>query len=130
MTLSVEEAVLGTQVAIPTVHAPVPLAILAGIQPGTVVCLRQYGLPEFGSARRGDMYVRVQIRIPEHVSPAERAAYEQLQALKAEPAPQGAPAPAVPQAGPRTALASSGFKGWLAQWWAWIDTTIRQWLRG
>ena len=35
-----------------------------------MVCLPQYGLPEFGSERRGDMYVRVQLHIPEHVSPA------------------------------------------------------------
>ena len=129
VTLSVEEGVLGTQVDIPTLHAPVPLDIPAGIQPATVLCLRQYGLPEFGSQRRGDMYVRVQLHIPEHVSPAERAAYEQLRALKAGHAPRGAPAPSTPQAGTRSAMAPGGFKGWLAQWWNQIDTTIRQWLR-
>jgi molecular chaperone DnaJ len=129
VTLSVEEGVLGTQVDIPTLHAPVPLEIPAGTQPATVLCLRQYGLPEFGSQRRGDMYVRVQLHIPEHVSPAERAAYEQLRALKAGHAPRVAPAPSTPQAGTRSAMAPGGFKGWLAQWWNRIDTTIRQWLR-
>jgi molecular chaperone DnaJ len=129
VTLSVEEGVLGTQVDIPTLHAPVPLDIPAGIQPATVLCLRQYGLPEFGSQRRGDMYVRVQLHIPEHVSPAERAVYEQLRALKAGHAQRVAPAPSTPQAGTRSAMAPGGFKGWLAQWWNKIDTTLRQWLR-
>jgi molecular chaperone DnaJ len=129
VTLPVEEGVLGTQVTIPTLHAPVSLAIPAGIQPGTVVCLRQYGLPEFGSERRGDMYVRVQLHIPDHVSPAERTAYEQLRALKAGAAQRVATATATPQAGTRVARAAGGFKGWLATWWDRIDTTIRQWLR-
>ena len=129
VTLSVEEGVLGTQVEIPTLHAPVRLDIPAGIQPATVVCLRQYGLPEFGSPRRGDMYVRVQIHIPDHLSPAERAAYEQLRALKAGQAQRGAPAPSTPQAGTRSAMAPGSFKSWLAKWWDQIDTTIRQWLR-
>jgi molecular chaperone DnaJ len=129
VTLSVEEGVLGTRVDIPTLHAPVPLEIPAGTQPATVLCLRRYGLPEFGSQRRGDMYVRVQLHIPAHLSPAERAAYEQLRALKAGQVQPGTPAPSTPQAGPRDAMASSGFKGWLAKWWEQIDTTIRQWLR-
>ena len=75
------------------------------------------------------MYVRVQLHIPEHVSPAERAVYEQLRALKAGQAPRVATAPAPPPAGTRAAMAPGGFKGWLAQWWERIDTTIRQWLR-
>jgi molecular chaperone DnaJ len=129
VTLSVEEGVLGTQITIPTVHAPVPLAIPAGIQPATVLCLRQYGLPEFGSERLGDMYVRVQIHIPDPLSPAERAAYEQLRALKTRHAPRVATATAPPQAGTRSARAPGGFKGRLAKWWDQIDTTIRQWLR-
>jgi len=129
VTLPVEDGVLGTTVAVPTVHAPVPLTIPAGIQPGTVVCLRQYGLPEFGSERRGDMYVRVQLQIPAHLSPAERAAYEQLRALKVGPAPRVTTAPAGPPAGPPVARASGGLQGWLARWWERIDTTIRQWLR-
>jgi molecular chaperone DnaJ len=129
VTLPVEDAVLGTQVAVPTAYAPVPLTMPAGIQPGTVVCLRQYGLPEFGNERRGDMYVRVQLHLPQDLSPAERAAYEELRALKTGSAPRVAPAPAVPPAGTHSAMASSGFKGWLAQWWERIDTTVRQWLK-
>jgi molecular chaperone DnaJ len=129
VTLSVEDGVLGTQVDIPTLQGPVHLDIPAGIQPATVLCLRQYGLPEFGSQHRGDMYVRVQLHIPEHLSPAERASYEHLRTLKAGQAQRVATATPTQQAGTCYEKASGGFKGWLAKWWDKIDTTIRQWLR-
>jgi molecular chaperone DnaJ len=129
VTLSVEDGVLGTQVKIPTLQALLHLDIPAGIQPGTVLCLRQYGLPEFGSQRRGNMYVRVQLQIPAHLSPAERASYEYLRALKAGQAHRVATATATQQASTGYERAPGGFKAWLAKWWDQIDTAIRQWLR-
>ncbi|MGE3541654.1 MAG: DnaJ C-terminal domain-containing protein [Candidatus Tectimicrobiota bacterium] len=129
--LPVEEAVLGTQVDIPSLQAPVRLEIPAGIQPATVLRLPHYGLPEFGSQRRGDMYVRVQIHIPAQVSSEERAVYAHLRALKAGQATQGtSPPPPTPQAGRDEARRTGGLMRWLASWWDSIDTTIRRWLHG
>jgi DnaJ-class molecular chaperone len=50
-------------------------------QPDTVFCVRGKGLPEFGGSRHGDLYLRVQIHIPEHLAPAERELYERLRTL-------------------------------------------------
>ena len=43
-------------------------------------------LPVFGQGARGDLLVRVGIRIPEHTSRKERALHEQLRALGDPPA--------------------------------------------
>lgn len=128
VTLSVEDGVLGTQVEIPTLQEPYRLDIPAGIQPDTVLRLRNYGLPEFGRQHRGDMYVRVQIHIPERLSREEREYYEQLRAAR-----QGHTQPfATPRPPPRTEapakVVQPGLKRWLAMCWDRIDAAVRQWL--
>jgi len=55
--------------------------IPAGIQPDTVLRLRNKGLPRFGGKGRGDMYLQVRIQIPEKLSREERELYERLRAL-------------------------------------------------
>jgi molecular chaperone DnaJ len=42
---------------------------------------RGKGLPEFGSGRGGDLYLRMQVRVPERLSHEERDLYERLRAL-------------------------------------------------
>ena len=41
MTLPVEERGLETPIAMPTLHAPVPLVMPVSIPPGTVLCVPQ-----------------------------------------------------------------------------------------
>jgi molecular chaperone DnaJ len=128
--LSVEDGVLGTQVAIPTLQEPYRLDIPAGTQPEAVLRLRHYGLPEFGSSHRGDMYVRVQIHIPERLSREEREQYEHLRALKRGHATPFATPRVTPRADTRHAPTQPGLRSWLAACWDRIDATVRQWLRG
>jgi molecular chaperone DnaJ len=129
VTLAVEDCVLGTEVDIPTLQEPFTLQIPAGTQTETVLRLRHYGLPEFGGQHRGDMYVLVQVHIPERLSLEERTQYEKLRDLK-----QGKVQPvATTGSSPRTdtgyATVPSGFKDWLAKCWHQIDTTVRRWLQ-
>ena len=50
----------------------------AGTQPGTLLRLRHEGLPHVGTRRRGDVLVRVDVRIPERLSNEARRAFETL----------------------------------------------------
>ena len=40
------------------------------------------GLPQFGAAKHGDLFVEVSVREPEKLSSAERKLFEQLRALQ------------------------------------------------
>ena len=66
------EAVLGTERAVPTLTGEVVLVIPAGTQPGAVLQLDGQGLPG------GDLFVEIEVRIPDHVGARERALYEAL----------------------------------------------------
>lgn len=70
---------LGTAFKVPTLDGdPVTVTVPPGTQPDTVLRLRGKGLPEFGSSRRGDLFVRLKVHIPEQLSADERKLYERL----------------------------------------------------
>jgi molecular chaperone DnaJ len=80
-TISVAEAVLGTTLDVATLDGKASVAVPPGTQPDTVLRLQGKGLPEFGSNRRGDLYVQVIVNIPTRLVADERKLYEQLRAL-------------------------------------------------
>ncbi len=80
-TLGVADAVLGTTLKAPTLDGVVEVTVPAGTQPGEVLRLRGKGLPVFGARGRGDLNLRIEVKIPERLSAEERALYEKLRAL-------------------------------------------------
>jgi molecular chaperone DnaJ len=81
-TIGITDAVLGTTLKVPTLNgAPLEVTVAPGTQPDTVLRLRGKGLPEFGRRRRGDLLIRLKVRVPERPSFEERALYERLRAL-------------------------------------------------
>lgn len=74
------EAVLGGTIDVPTMEGAKRIKIPAGIQSGTKVRLKGLGFPEMGKTGRGDMYVRIQVEVPEHLTPRQRELVEQLAA--------------------------------------------------
>jgi molecular chaperone DnaJ len=80
-TLGVAEAVLGTTLKVPTLTGAVEVSVPPGTQPGEVLRLRGKGLPVFGTRRRGDLNLRIEVHMPERLGAEERALYEQLRAL-------------------------------------------------
>jgi molecular chaperone DnaJ len=77
----VVDAVLGTELAVPTLDGPTTVTIPPGTQPDTVLRLHGKGLPEFGGRSRGDLYLRVHVHVPDRLSPKERDLYERLRTL-------------------------------------------------
>jgi len=76
--VDVIDAVLGTSIDVPTLNDPVSIKIPKGTQPDSLLRLRGKGLPQFGGGARGDLYVRVQVHIPERLSEQQRSLFEQL----------------------------------------------------
>ena len=65
LPLTVYEAALGTLVDVPTVESPVKLTIPPGVGSGTKMRLREKGVKNPRTGRRGDQFVVVQIAMPE-----------------------------------------------------------------
>ncbi len=80
-TLNISDAVLGTRTIAPTMDGDVEVTIPAGTQPDSVLRLKGKGLPEFGGHRRGDLFLRVQVHIPEILTKKEKDLFERLRAL-------------------------------------------------
>jgi len=77
--------VLGTRLKVSTLEGgKATVEIPAGIQPDTVLRLRNKGLPRFGGKGKGDLYLQIKIQIPEKLSREERELYERLRALAGE----------------------------------------------
>ena len=79
-TVGVADAVLGTSIDVPTLDGLVLVKVAPGTQPDSMLRLRGKGLPRFGGGARGDLYVRVQVHIPEHLSERQRRLFEQVKA--------------------------------------------------
>ncbi|MEW6681437.1 MAG: molecular chaperone DnaJ [Nitrospirota bacterium] len=77
-TIDVADAVLGTRVTVPTLNGSASATIPSGTQPDTVMRLRGKGLPHFGATGRGDLNIRIRVRIPEKLTRAEREMYQRL----------------------------------------------------
>ena len=80
-TISLTDAVLGATLNVPTLEGSANVTVPPGTQPGAVLRLKGKGLPEFGSGRHGEMYLRIGVHVPEHLSREERELYEQLRAI-------------------------------------------------
>jgi len=84
-TLALTDAVLGTTLDIPVLEGgTVATSVPAGTQPDTVLRLRGKGLPHFGGGRRGDLFLRIKVEVPEKLTREERALYEKLRAVGAQ----------------------------------------------
>jgi molecular chaperone DnaJ len=84
--IEVPDAVLGATITIPSLNGSVELAIPPATQPGAILRVPGGGLPRLGARGRGDLYVEVEVHVPEHPTARERALYEQLRELAARKA--------------------------------------------
>jgi len=75
------DAVLGAQIEIPTLETPVTVTVPQGTQPNAVLRIGEKGLPHFAEMKRGDIYLRVNVHIPESLSEEERTLYTRLRKL-------------------------------------------------
>jgi len=79
-TISVTDAILGTEVTIPCLDGSYKIKVEPGTQSGTVVRLRGRGLPSVSGYGHGtgDLYVKFLVWIPKKLSKSEKEALESM----------------------------------------------------
>ena len=78
LTISYPDAALGGEVTVPTLTGSAALTIQPGTQPGTVLRMRDKGIPELNSQYRGDQLVHVNVFVPTKLSTREKELLREL----------------------------------------------------
>jgi molecular chaperone DnaJ len=76
--LNIADAALGTEVEVPTIDGKAKIFIPAGTQGGKIFRLKNKGIPELNSYRRGDELIYVNIWVPTKLSPDEKKVLQNL----------------------------------------------------
>jgi len=66
--VGVVDAMLGTELKVPTLYGDVRLSLPPGTQPGSTFRVKGRGLPRPGSWGKGDQYVTIDVEIPRSLS--------------------------------------------------------------
>jgi curved DNA-binding protein len=75
------QAVLGTELKVPTLEGQVRLKLPPGTQGGQRFRLRERGLPS-ASGKRGDLYIELQMNVPKKLTQRERDLWTELAKLQ------------------------------------------------
>lgn len=76
LILSVPDAILGTEVEVPTLKGKAKLKIDAGTQPGKLLRMRGRGIKGLNNSGEGDQLIRVNVYIPRDLDPQEKKKVE------------------------------------------------------
>ncbi|MEX2012073.1 MAG: J domain-containing protein [Chloroflexota bacterium] len=68
LSVTLEEALLGADVAVPTLKGRVVLSVPPGTQAGRTIRLSGQGMPRFKASGSGDLYVRIRVVLPTNLS--------------------------------------------------------------
>ena len=75
--------ILGGEAMVKTLSGQVSMKVPPETQPGRVIRLRGQGMPQLHDPQqRGDLYVKVQAKLPQHLSHEEKKLFEQLAKLR------------------------------------------------
>lgn len=75
------EAVLGTELSVPTLDGPIKLRIPAGSENGQQLRVRGRGLPKGKTGERGDFHATLSVHLPKKSSPEELELWQKLRGL-------------------------------------------------
>ncbi len=76
--IHVLQAVMGDEITVKTVHGGAKLIVPAGTESGSILKLKDYGVPKVGSTAKGDHIIKVKIDIPKKLSSKEKKLYDDL----------------------------------------------------
>jgi len=72
-------AVLGGETRVPTLDGQVVLKIPSGTQPGQTIRLKGQGMPLLKNSKlRGDLFARINVRLPKNLTSEQRRLFEEL----------------------------------------------------
>jgi molecular chaperone DnaJ len=78
LSISITDAVLGTEIEIPTLTGTAKLKIEPGIQAGKILRMRDKGIRHLNHSGRGDQLVHINIYIPNKLSSKEKELFKEL----------------------------------------------------
>ncbi len=82
--ISFVKAILGGEIEVPTLNGRVKMKIPPGTQPNRIFRLRDKGIPDLHGRGKGDELVRVNVKIPTHLSTQERRLIEEFARVSGE----------------------------------------------
>jgi DnaJ-class molecular chaperone len=71
-------AVLGGEIKVPTIENEIKIRIRPGTQSGTMMRLREHGVPHLHGRGKGDEYVRINVLIPEKLTREQKDIIEEM----------------------------------------------------
>ncbi|KKU04177.1 MAG: Chaperone protein DnaJ, partial [Candidatus Woesebacteria bacterium GW2011_GWE1_45_18] len=71
-------AALGGEIKVPTVDGDIKIRVRPGTQSGTMLRLREKGVPRLHGRGRGDEYIRINILAPEKLNREQKSVIEEL----------------------------------------------------
>ncbi|MEO8581914.1 MAG: J domain-containing protein [Patescibacteria group bacterium] len=71
-------AIIGGEIEVPTVNNPIKMKVKAGTQPNSLVRLRGEGVPHLRGHGKGDLYIRLKVKIPERLTGRQRELLRQF----------------------------------------------------
>jgi DnaJ-class molecular chaperone len=88
LPVTLEEAILGADVAVPTLKGRLVLTVPPGTQAGRTFRLTGQGMPRFKASGNGDLYVRIRVVLPTDLSDEAREAARRFLDLVDQPDPR------------------------------------------
>ncbi len=76
--ISFSQAILGGEITVPTLDdRKITIKIPAGTTHGKMLRIKNEGVPFTGSTRKGDLYVKIMVQLPSHISGEQRRLLEE-----------------------------------------------------
>jgi curved DNA-binding protein len=77
--ISLTQAVLGTQIEVPTLDdKTLSLKVPPGTQSHTQMRIKGHGVPHFNRSERGDLHVKIIVRLPKSLTEEQKELFRQL----------------------------------------------------
>ncbi len=76
--VSFVQAALGGEIEVPALDGGMPIKIPPGTQPGTMFRLKSKGIKNVQGYGRGDLHVRINVEVPTHMSPDQKAKLQEF----------------------------------------------------
>lgn len=78
LTVSFPDAALGAEVYVPTLYGTEKIKINPGTQPGTIITLKEKGIPYLNQYGKGDQHIYINVHIPTHLNSKEKSLIKEL----------------------------------------------------
>ncbi|NLO64869.1 MAG: molecular chaperone DnaJ [Clostridiales bacterium] len=83
LPITVSQAILGAEIEIPTLSAPVKIEIPEGTQDGTIIRVKGKGVKHLRSDSYGDLFVKVIVDVPRNLSGKQKKQLKELETVLA-----------------------------------------------